>query len=83
MALRAELCFETHVVFTISRSEIVKTTCVSEECSAAVGGKRLFTQPPKKFNLARSATKRQTLCKTLKDNLARSTDYRSLKQPRA
>ena len=35
MALRAELCFETHVVSTISLREIVETTCVSEECSAA------------------------------------------------
>jgi hypothetical protein len=44
-ALRAELYFERHVIFTISRSEIVKMTCLLEEYSAAVGGKRLFTQP--------------------------------------
>ncbi|MFZ4428514.1 MAG: hypothetical protein ACOYOO_15250, partial [Saprospiraceae bacterium] len=44
-ALRAELCFKRHVIFTISLREIVKTTCRSEEYSAAVGGKRLFTQP--------------------------------------
>jgi hypothetical protein len=28
-ALRAELCFERHVILTISRSEIVKMTCLS------------------------------------------------------
>jgi hypothetical protein len=44
-ALRAEFYFERHVIFTISRSEIVKMTCRSEEYSAAVGGKRLITQP--------------------------------------
>ena len=44
-ALRAELCFERHVIFTISLREIVKMTCLSEEYSAAVGGKNLFTQP--------------------------------------
>ncbi|MFZ4428374.1 MAG: hypothetical protein ACOYOO_14545, partial [Saprospiraceae bacterium] len=57
-ALRAELYFERHVIFTISLREIVKMTCRSEENSAAAGGKRLFTQPPSKDNLARSATKR-------------------------
>jgi hypothetical protein len=46
-ALRAELCFERHVIFTISLREIVKMTCLSEEYSAAEGGKRLFTQPMK------------------------------------
>jgi hypothetical protein len=46
-ALRAELCFERHVILTISRSEIVRMTCLSEEYSAAVGGKNLFTQPQK------------------------------------
>jgi hypothetical protein len=45
MALRAELCFERHVIFTILRSEIVKMTCRSEEYSAAEGGENLFTQP--------------------------------------
>jgi hypothetical protein len=44
-ALRAELYFERHVIFTISRSEIVRMTCRSKEYSAAAGGKRLFTQP--------------------------------------
>jgi hypothetical protein len=39
MALRAELCFERHIIFTISRSEIVKMMCLSEEYSAAAGGK--------------------------------------------
>ena len=28
--LRAELCFERHVILTISRSEIVKMTCLSK-----------------------------------------------------
>ena len=42
--LRAELCFARHVIFTISRSEVVKMTCLLEEYSAAVGGKRLFAQ---------------------------------------
>jgi hypothetical protein len=41
-ALRAELCFERHVIFTISRSEIVKMTCLSEEYSAAAGGRILY-----------------------------------------
>jgi hypothetical protein len=45
-ALRAELCFERHVIFTISRSEIVKMTCLSKEYSAAAGGKRLMSQRP-------------------------------------
>jgi len=44
-ALRAELCFERHFILTISRSEIVKMKCLSEEYSAAAGGKRLITQP--------------------------------------
>jgi hypothetical protein len=56
-ALRAELCFERHVIFTISRSAIVKMSCLSEEYSAAAGGKRLFTQPRSKHNSARSAEK--------------------------
>jgi hypothetical protein len=34
----SQLCFEGHVIFTISRSEIVKMTCPSEEYSAAAGG---------------------------------------------
>jgi hypothetical protein len=44
-ALRAELCFERHVISTISLREIVEMTCLSEEYSAAVGGKRLIAQP--------------------------------------
>jgi hypothetical protein len=44
-ALRAELCFEGHVILTISLREIVKMTCPSKEYSAAVGGKRHFAQP--------------------------------------
>ncbi|MFZ4427226.1 MAG: hypothetical protein ACOYOO_08715, partial [Saprospiraceae bacterium] len=44
-ALRAKLCFDRHVIFTISLREIVKMTCLSEEYSAAAGGKNLFTQP--------------------------------------
>jgi hypothetical protein len=42
-ALRAKLCFEGHVIFTISLREIVKMTCPSEEYSAAAGGKRFIT----------------------------------------
>jgi hypothetical protein len=45
MALRAKLCFERRVIFTISRREIVKMTRLSEEYSAAEGGKNLFTRP--------------------------------------
>jgi hypothetical protein len=45
-ALRAEFYFEGHVIFTISRSEIVKMTCPSEEYSAAAGGKSLFYTTP-------------------------------------
>jgi hypothetical protein len=48
-ALRAELYFERGVIFTISRSEIVKMTPLSEEYSAAEGGKNLFTQPQRLF----------------------------------
>ncbi len=44
MALRAKLYYERQVIFTISRSEIVKMTCLSREDSAAVGGKILFMQ---------------------------------------
>jgi hypothetical protein len=44
-ALRAELYFERRVIFTISLREIVKMTRLSEEYSAAAGGKNLFTQP--------------------------------------
>ena len=44
-ALRAELYFVRHIIFTISRSEIVKMMCLTKEYSAAEGGKRLFTQP--------------------------------------
>jgi hypothetical protein len=43
--LRAELYFDSRVIFTISFREIVKMTRLSEEYSAAVGGKNLFTQP--------------------------------------
>jgi hypothetical protein len=45
IALRAELYFDRRVIFTISLREIVKMTRLSEEYSAAVGGKNLFTQP--------------------------------------
>jgi hypothetical protein len=45
MALRAKLCFDRHVIFTISICEIVKMTCLSEEYSAAEVGKNLFAQP--------------------------------------
>jgi hypothetical protein len=45
MALRAKFKFETDVFFMILRSKIMKNTSVSKEYSAAVGGKRFFTQP--------------------------------------
>ena len=45
MALRAKICFERRVIFTISLREIVKMTRLSKEYSAAAGGKNLFTQP--------------------------------------
>ena len=44
-ALRAKLYFERHLIFTISRSEIVKMRCLEKQYSAAAGGKNLFTQP--------------------------------------
>ncbi|MEY4133956.1 MAG: hypothetical protein RL386_306, partial [Bacteroidota bacterium] len=56
-ALRAKLCFERHVIFTISLREIVKMTCLSEEYSAAAGGKNLFTQP--RFNIKFRRRRRQ------------------------
>ena len=43
MTLRAKFKFETDVFFMILRSKIMKNTSVSEEYSAAEGGKRLFT----------------------------------------
>ena len=47
MALRAKLYFERQMIFMISLREIMKIICLSKEYSAAVGGKRLFTQPQK------------------------------------
>ena len=44
-ALRAELYFVRHIIFTISLREIVKIMCLTKEYSAAAGGKNLFTQP--------------------------------------
>jgi hypothetical protein len=44
-ALRTKLHFERHVIFAISLREIVKVTRLSEEYSAAKGGKNLFSQP--------------------------------------
>jgi hypothetical protein len=44
MALRAKLCFEMRLIFTISLREIVKMRRISEKNSAATGGKRLFAQ---------------------------------------
>ena len=58
MALRAKLSFKRHIIFKILQSKILKMMCLLKEYSAAVGGKRLFTQPPPKYNLARSANKR-------------------------
>ena len=45
MALRAKLYFEREIIFEISLREISKIISLSKECSAAEGGKRLFTQP--------------------------------------
>jgi hypothetical protein len=44
-ALRAELYFERRVIFTISRSEIMKNTSVSNLNLARSAMKILFTQP--------------------------------------
>jgi hypothetical protein len=41
----AEYSSERHVIFTISRSEIVKMTCLSKHHSARSAVKNLFTQP--------------------------------------
>jgi hypothetical protein len=48
-ALRAELYFVRHIIFTISRSEIVKMMCLTKEYSAAAGGRRLSAQLHIKF----------------------------------
>jgi hypothetical protein len=48
-ALRAELCFSSHVIFMISLREIMKMTWLEKEYSAAEGGKNLFTQPLKRI----------------------------------
>jgi hypothetical protein len=60
-ALRAELCFDRHVIFAISLREIAKMTCLSKEYSAAAGSENLFTQPQmstSKYNFVRSANER-------------------------
>ncbi|MFZ4428132.1 MAG: hypothetical protein ACOYOO_13315, partial [Saprospiraceae bacterium] len=41
----AEYSSERHVIFTISRSEIVKMTCLSKHHSARSAAKRPFAQP--------------------------------------
>ena len=41
----AEYYFERHVIFMISRSEIMKMTCLSKHNSARSAVKNLFTQP--------------------------------------
>jgi hypothetical protein len=41
----AEYSSERHVIFTISRSEIVKMTCLSKHNSVQSAVKNLFTQP--------------------------------------
>jgi hypothetical protein len=41
----AEYSSERHVIFTISRSEIVKMTCRSKHHSTRSAVKNLFTQP--------------------------------------
>jgi hypothetical protein len=45
----AEYSSERHVIFTISRSEIVKMTCLSKHNLARSAVKNLFTQPRFKF----------------------------------
>ena len=47
MALRAELYFVRHIIFTISLREIVKMMCLTKEYSAAEGGRRLLYNPSK------------------------------------
>ena len=42
-ALCTKFCFERHVIFMISQSEIMKMTCLSKQSFAVAGGKRLFT----------------------------------------
>ena len=44
----AEYYFDRHVILTISRSEIVKMTCLSKHNSARSAVKNLFTQPLKR-----------------------------------
>ena len=44
-----EYYFERHVILTISRSEIVKMTCLSKHNSARSAVKELFTQPQMAF----------------------------------
>ena len=53
----AEYSFVRHIIFTISRSEIVKMMCLTKYNLARSAVKTLFTQPPLKYNLARSAMK--------------------------
>ena len=43
-ALRAELYFVRHIIFTISQSEIVKMMCLTKEYSAAAGGKNFISR---------------------------------------
>jgi hypothetical protein len=43
--LRAKLCCDRHVIFTISLREIVKMTCLSQVSFAAEGGVLLATGP--------------------------------------
>jgi hypothetical protein len=52
-ALRAELCFERHVIFTISRREIVKMTCLTKYNLARSAEKILFTQPRIPYKILR------------------------------
>ena len=44
MALRANLHFERHLIFEISRSEISKMRCLSKQYFAAEGGKIIFAE---------------------------------------
>jgi hypothetical protein len=52
-------------MFTISLREIVNMTCLSEEYSAAAGGKILFTQPHGNeglFSVLTSKTEKRPSC---------------------
>jgi hypothetical protein len=49
-ALRAELYFVRHVIFTISLREIVKMTCLTQKYSAAAVAKAFLHNPKDYFS---------------------------------